>query len=106
MAKYHEACRFTDDGIFDKESAVYHLKAAADCGIIAANLSLAKIFVDMPHDILGDVTIDDCAGINFGEGESRVAIGLRYMERAARAGERSAMVYLARAYDTGKKMEF
>ena len=27
--------------------------------------------------------------------------GLDYMERAAHAGERSAMVYMARAYDTG-----
>ena len=28
LAKYHEVCRFTDDGCYDKEAARFHLKAA------------------------------------------------------------------------------
>ena len=35
------------------------------------------------------------------ERRSVLAKGLDYMQRAANAGERSAMVYLAKAFDTG-----
>ena len=35
---------------------------------------------------------------------SSVAKGLDYMERGAHAGERFAMVYVARAYDTGHNL--
>ena len=38
------------------------------------------------------------------DGRSSVAKGLDYMERAAHAGERFAMVYVARAYDTGHNL--
>ena len=30
LAKYHEVCRFTDDGVYDKEAARFHLKAAGN----------------------------------------------------------------------------
>ena len=43
MAKYHEVCRFTDDGSYDQEAALFHLKAAADCGIMVATIALGEI---------------------------------------------------------------
>jgi hypothetical protein len=40
LAKYHEACRFTDDGTYDKMAAFFHLKSAAECNIV---VGLVKI---------------------------------------------------------------
>jgi len=45
LAKYHEACRFTDDGIYDKDAAFFHLKAAAECNIVVAQVILIKIII-------------------------------------------------------------
>ena len=39
LAKYHESCRFDTDQM-DKEAAVFHLKAAADCGNIQGGFCL------------------------------------------------------------------
>ena len=75
--------------------AFFHLKAAGECNIVVALMALAQMYCGLPHDILSDVeppTADQ---------RIRIRIGLDYMERAAQSGERSAMVYLARAFDTG-----
>ena len=44
LAKYHEVCRFSTDGTYDREAALFHLKAAADCGIVAAIVALARMY--------------------------------------------------------------
>ena len=44
LAKYHEVCRFSTDGTYDKEAALFHLKAAADCGIVSAIVSLGRMY--------------------------------------------------------------
>ena len=95
LAKYHEVCRFTDDGTYDKEAALFHLKAAADCGVVNAIVNLAQLCVGLPHDILSEVEASD--GL---EGDA-VVLGMEYMLRGAEAGDRSSMVYMAKAYDTG-----
>lgn len=95
LAKYHEACRFTDDGVYDKTAAFFHLKAAAESNIVVALMALAKMYCGLPHDILSEVDPPST------DPRIRARIGLDYMERAAQSGERSAMVYLARAFDTG-----
>ena len=59
-------------------------------------MALAQMYNGMPHDILSEVE----PPINI-DPKAKIRIGLDYMERAAQAGERSAMVYLARAYDNG-----
>lgn len=99
LAKYHEMCRFTDDGKYDKSTALFHLKAAADCGVVDAIVNVAKIYCGIPHDILAEVVAED--EVDDPEGRTVLQKGLDYMERAAHAGERSAMVYMARACDTG-----
>ena len=44
LAKYHEVCRFSTDGTYDREAALFHLKAAADCGIVVAIVALARMY--------------------------------------------------------------
>ena len=75
--------------------AFFHLKSAAECNIVVALMSMARMYLDLPHDILSDVEPPSH------EPKIRIRIGLDYMERAAQAGERTAMVYLAKAFDTG-----
>jgi len=100
LAKYHELCRFTDDGRYDKSAALFHLKAAADCGVVEAIVNVARIYAGIPRDILSEVSAEDEIK-NDDDTRTAAAKGLDYMERAAHAGERSAMVYMARAYDQG-----
>ncbi len=38
LARYHELCRFTEDGTYDKGAALFHLRCAADCGVIQVRL--------------------------------------------------------------------
>lgn len=98
LTAYHEICRFTDDGTYDKQAALFHLNAAADCGIIAAIVSLARMYFGLPHDILSDIDISDNDSIS----ETRKQeLGLSYMEKAGEAMDRSAMVFLAQSYDLG-----
>jgi hypothetical protein len=40
LAKYHEACRFTDDGTYDKMAAFFHLKSSAECSIVVAQVPI------------------------------------------------------------------
>lgn len=101
LAKYHEICRFTEDGNYDKEAALFHLKAGADCGIVFAIKTYAYIFCGLPHDLLVDVSWKNCCGKEGMSEQKAKAIGFEYMEKAATAGDREAMVYVARAYDDG-----
>lgn len=98
LAKYHEVCRFTDDGTYDREAALFHLKAAAECGIVAAIVSVARMYCGLPHDILSDVTIDNDNTLTEAEKQLR---GLSFMEKAAQAMDRAAMVFMAKSYDLG-----
>ena len=52
LAKYHEMYRFSENGEYDKNAALFHLKSAADCGIVTAIVNMAKLYCDLPHDIL------------------------------------------------------
>jgi len=98
LAKYHECYRFGNtDGTYDREAALFHLKAAAECGIVAAIVALARIYCGLPHDILSDVIGADDP---LPEPE-RVKRGLTFMETAARTMDRSAMVFMAQAYELG-----
>ena len=45
LAKYHEFGRFSNgDDFYDREAALFHLKAAAECGIVVAIVALARIY--------------------------------------------------------------
>ena len=101
LAKYHEVCRFSENGTYDKSAALFHLMSAADCGIISAMVNIARIYCGLPHDIISEVTKEDSPAEDEEEAKQ---IGLEYMERAAHAGDRYSMVYLAHAYDTGQNL--
>jgi len=97
LARYHEVCRFTEDGTYDKEAALFHLRAAAECGIVSAIVAIARMYCGLPHDILGDLTIEDESISQ----EEKLKRGLDYMEKAAEASDRAAMVFMAQSYDYG-----
>ena len=94
LAKYHEICRFTEDGTYDHEAALFHLKCAAECNCMAAIVALGKMYCGMPHDILTEVVPSE-------NEDDRKKIGFRYMEMGAENEDRASMVYIARAFDTG-----
>ncbi|KAK4022368.1 hypothetical protein OUZ56_007838 [Daphnia magna] len=96
MAKYHEMQRFTkpDSTGYDHEAAFYHLRHAADCGNLEAIITTARIALNLPHDVLPDLDLE--------ESDQNTDMGVDYMRMAAIAGDRAALVYLAKAYDTGK----
>jgi len=97
LSKYHEFCRFSTDGTYDREAALFHLKAAADCGIVAAIVALARMYCGLPHDILSDVNMTDDP---LPEAE-KLKRGLSFMETAGRAMDRTSMVFLAQSYELG-----
>nr|XP_008121408.1 PREDICTED: eukaryotic elongation factor 2 kinase isoform X2 [Anolis carolinensis] len=94
MVRYHEAGRFCGkDQEWDEESAIFHLEHAADCGELEAIVGLGLMCSQLPHHILSEVTLKDTK-------ENRIK-GFDYLCRAAAAGDRPAMILVARAYDTG-----
>lgn len=95
LAKYHELGRFTPAGMdnYDHEAALYHLKHAASCGNLEAIIVTARIYLQLPHDLLGSVTVEDSP--------ENINVGIDYMMQAASSGDRAAMIFLAKAFDSG-----
>ena len=55
LAKYHEIGRFALDGDENKidwSSALFHEEHAAELGISEAIVTMAKIYLNLPHDVL------------------------------------------------------
>ncbi|EDO36975.1 predicted protein, partial [Nematostella vectensis] len=93
MAKYGEIGRFTSDREPDMESAMFHMEKAAQCGITTALVTLAEIYLQLPHDLMESATVQ--------ETEENTNKGVELMLQAAERGDRQAMLYMAKAYDTG-----
>ncbi|XP_040295304.1 eukaryotic elongation factor 2 kinase isoform X2 [Bufo bufo] len=94
MVRYHEGGRFCEkDQDWDQESAIYHLEHAAHCGELEAIIGLGLIYSQLPHHILTDVSVEAT--------EKNRIKGFNYLLMAAEAGDRPAMIHIARAYDTG-----
>ncbi|XP_070783116.1 eukaryotic elongation factor 2 kinase isoform X3 [Enoplosus armatus] len=94
MVRYHEAGRFCEkDEQWDQDSAMLHLERAALCGELEAIVALGQCCLQLPHHILPDVELEDNAG-------NRMK-GFKYLLLAAEAGDRSSMIIVARAFDTG-----
>jgi elongation factor 2 kinase len=60
MCKYHELGRFLkdDNDSIDHEAAFFHLAQAANLGVLEALVNLAKIYMQLPHDILPDYKVE------------------------------------------------
>ena len=56
LCRYNYIGRFTENQI-DIDSALFHLEQAAACDVLEANRELAKIYLQLPHDVLEDYTI-------------------------------------------------
>ncbi|XP_067343874.1 eukaryotic elongation factor 2 kinase isoform X7 [Channa argus] len=94
MVRYHEAGRFCEkDEQWDQDSAMFHLERAALCGELEAIVALGQCCLQLPHHILPDMELEDNAG-------NRMK-GFKYLLQAAEAGDRSSMIIVARAFDTG-----
>ncbi|XP_032826051.1 eukaryotic elongation factor 2 kinase isoform X1 [Petromyzon marinus] len=97
MAKCHEAGRFGEkEAPWDREAALFHLRHAALCGEMEAILALARIHLQLPHDVLVEFTME--------ESEENTTLGFAFMLEAAEAGDRHSMLFVARAYDTGTNL--
>ncbi|EDV19419.1 uncharacterized protein TRIADDRAFT_33592 [Trichoplax adhaerens] len=93
LARYNEMGRFTDKEP-DLESGFYHLLLAANLGLTDAVINAANIYLQSPHDILIDFSVEDTE-------ENRIK-GYNFMLEAANGGDRKAMVIIAKAHDTGE----
>lgn len=60
LCKYHELGRFLRDehDTIDYNAAFFHLVQAANLGVIEALVNLAKIYMQLPHDILPEYHVD------------------------------------------------
>ncbi|CAD5123761.1 DgyrCDS12072 [Dimorphilus gyrociliatus] len=98
MAKYHEIGRLVvkEGDEPDEESALYHEQNAAELGVMEAILTMAYLHLDMQRDFLVNVCVEPT--------DENIAKGVEYMSTAADAGDRSAMLFLARAYETGDNL--
>ncbi|XP_022045583.2 eukaryotic elongation factor 2 kinase isoform X8 [Acanthochromis polyacanthus] len=94
MVRYHEGGRFCEkDEPWDQNSAMFHLERAALCGELEGIVALGQCYLQLPHHILPDMELEDNAG-------NRMK-GFKYLLQAAEAGDRSSMIIMARAFDTG-----
>ncbi|CAH1794993.1 unnamed protein product [Owenia fusiformis] len=96
MAKYHELGRFSendDPDNIDWESAIFHEEHAAQLGVLEAIVTMAKIYLNMQHDVLVNCEVP--------ANEENTNQGVDYMLMAAEAGDRASMIYMANAFETG-----
>ncbi|KAK6763761.1 hypothetical protein RB195_024190 [Necator americanus] len=91
---------------YDKDSALFHLDIARRCGILEAIITVAQMAFRMPHDLLKDV--DDeyiWMGVRGNEEDfDREEFAFELMETAAEMGDRSAMLFVAESFETGRRM--
>ncbi|XP_068760839.1 eukaryotic elongation factor 2 kinase-like isoform X1 [Montipora capricornis] len=93
FAKCNEIGRFTNNEA-QMDCAMFHLEQAAACGDLQALITMAEVYLQLPHDILASATVQ--------ESEEATNRGVEYMLQAATLGERQAMVYMAKAYESGE----
>ncbi|CAF0781899.1 unnamed protein product [Rotaria sordida] len=95
MCKCYQVGRFSELGSeeFDEESALYHLEQAAELCVKEAVFTLAKIYLDLPRDLLSHYRPTD-------QGH-HISKGLDLMIRASKLHETEANLYLAQFFDNG-----
>jgi hypothetical protein len=60
MCKYHENGRFLnhENDDFDCEAAFFHLQQSANLGVTESLTNIAKIYMQLPHDILPEYKVE------------------------------------------------
>ena len=56
LAKYNDMGRFTDHEP-QMDCAMFHLEQAAACSVLPAIVTMAEIYLRLPHDILASATV-------------------------------------------------
>lgn len=98
MAKYHEVGRFVlgdskDEKLIDWESAIFHEEHAAELGELEAMVTMAKLYLGQDREVLVNCVVEPS--------DEHTNRGVDFMVEAAEAGDRGAMVYMGRAFETG-----
>ena len=98
MAKYHEIGRFIigdekNDDLIDWSSAIFHEEHAAELGELEAIVTMARLYLNLERDVLVNCIVE--------QNDENLEQGLQYMIQAAEAGDRSSMLYMAKAFETG-----
>ncbi|CAI4226342.1 unnamed protein product [Auanema sp. JU1783] len=94
---------------YDTSSALYHLDVARRCGVLEAIITVAQMVYGAHHELLKDIGQDenwrhDGSDNTTGEDYDREAFAFELMETAAEMGDRGAMLFVAEAFETGRKM--
>ncbi|CAF2834159.1 unnamed protein product [Rotaria sp. Silwood2] len=100
MCKCYQVGRFSELGSeeFDEESAFFHLEQAAELCIKEAIFILAKVYLDLPRDLLSHYRPTDQV--------NQISKGLNLMIRASELHETEANLYLAQLFDNGVEESF
>ena len=56
LAKYNDVGRFTNHEP-QMDCAMFHLEQAAACSVLPAIVTMAEIYLQLPHDILASATV-------------------------------------------------
>lgn len=98
MTKYHEIGRFSveERDEVDWDAALFHEEHAAQLGVLEAIVTMARLHLDLQRDVLVNCTVQ--------QSNENVDIGMDYMLQAAEAGDRGAMIYVAKAFDSGNNL--
>ncbi|KAL8586038.1 hypothetical protein ACOMHN_023681 [Nucella lapillus] len=98
MTKYHEIGRFSvgEGDEVDYDAALFHEEHAAQLGVLEAIVTMARLHLDLQRDVLVSCTVQ--------KSEENVDVGMDYMLQAAEAGDRNAMIYVAKAFDSGNNL--
>lgn len=102
LGKIHmELCHFNQIGRFtnkepDIDSALFHLEQAAACDIIEANRGLAKIYLQLPHEVLEGYIVQEC--------EYNYNKGMTFLMTAANHQDRESMLLVANAFHSGQRL--
>lgn len=96
MAKYHELGRFKvdDNDECDMVAGMFHLQQAVNCGVLEAIKIMSRLYLNMQTDALSSIVIQP--------NSENADLGIEYMLLAADAGDRSAMIYMAKTYQSGE----
>lgn len=93
---------------YDTESALYHLDVARRCGVLEAVVTVAQMAYGLPHELLKDIgDNENWRQDENGTGDAeydREAFAFELMETAAEMGDRGAMLFVAEAYESGRRM--
>ncbi|XP_005092965.1 eukaryotic elongation factor 2 kinase [Aplysia californica] len=97
MARYHEIGRFSvTEDVVDWDSALYHEEHAAQLGVLEAINTMARLYLGLQRDLFVNCVVQNTPEM--------LDTGVDFMVQAAEAGDRNAMIFMARAFESGDNL--